>query len=284
MFKIKKKHAASLSILLLFLGLTAAQAAVSEMDMDSAYASYIYYLEDDNSYGVETWENFIEGEGTTKASSLAAPSVNYAAAQIRYSSLDYIKGASAMASYDNTVYPEEKTGGFGGSLAEAYVGVSKTFAITNAGAASVTFTLEGSLFSSGTRSEAGYEFYGGDTYGNLISKEDWVSDGETEVNETLTFLYEFTPEDVSIGSVQLTLDLYIWALSGDEFFDDVDSEYLVNGYAETNFLNTLSIDSISGGIQSIGDEVPRTVPVPGAGMLLVSGLIGLASLRRARAM
>nr|WP_320192302.1 hypothetical protein [uncultured Desulfobacter sp.] len=275
------------SALFLFLGLSTAQAVIGE---DDAYVYYTYQIEDGSLWGGEVWERFMDGDGITAVSSLSDPSTNYAVSEIRRSSVDFIKGACAEASFSNAAYPETVSGGYGVSIADAYVEITKTFEVQQAGQASVAFSLEGSLSASGMLSEADYALEVWDEYEGYILNADYVDDsvqnGIMQVNESLQFFYNFGEDDID-HSFNVTLALYIRVVAGNEFFDaqseNGDFEGVVDGYAEANFLETLSFDSITGGIVAVGDEIPPSVPVPASGILLISGLLGLASCTRKRA-
>ena len=151
--------------------------------------------------------------------------------------------------------------------------LSQQFVVTAAGLASITFSYSGDL--TVTAYNVAYANYIAE-FSVSVDDDGWggtycnggslYHEGYQFYSDTFTFTYDFTNND--IGSTSwISAGLRTMVGNGDASF--YGSGYL---YLESDFYDSLKIDSVSGGIAA--------VPIPGAVWLLGTGLLGMVAVRR----
>ncbi len=166
---------------------------------------------------------------------------------------------------------------------------SQPFRVTQAGPASITFSLDGWMSIWVDSDQIPSDWGGSEIYSSFsvnISdslEENWVEDSDTldvwDVDPytglvsgdygplTYTLTYYFSDEDIGrLFTVYPDLEA--------EVFGDIDDSLGFQGeiYLDSNFIDTLELTGYSGGI--------APVPIPGAVWLLGSGFIALVALQR----
>ena len=171
--------------------------------------------------------------------------------------------------------------------AETYSTFTQEFEVTAAGSGYIEFAYSGYLGMDGSEAdmdiEVGYEVwvsdgYNGDYYGDddSLSYYDYL-----DVSGGDGFYYDFGEEDVGT-TFDVTFDLLTWAdvnyWESTEGYYDALGEWVQEpgwAYLESDFYDSLILTDYQN-VAPVGGEVP----LPGAALLLGSGLIGLGALRR----
>jgi hypothetical protein len=165
--------------------------------------------------------------------------------------------------------------------------LNKDFVVTSAGAASISFSLNGTLqVNADSTYDDQYFVYSSasiDDYGTFGSNPmiDWYDEldnaGTMPVSHTATFNYDFSEDDIG---EEFTIDLFLdLEVSPYPFGQEIEIAEGDTIELLSAFYDGFKIDGITGGIAPADGPAPPTVPVPPSLWLLGSALVGLIGFR-----